>query len=726
MKTKNLIYRTAVLAAVMLGLGCLASCDNEPDGKDLYTATGKTVSDYILEDEDLTSFEYILERIGMDKKLSTYGEYTCFAPSNEGVRLYIDSLWTDEEARIPHNGLTENSLEGLTDSLCKDIARYHLIETGAWTVVDMAQSAQILTMLGYPITPGVSSDGVTILNECARIISSDNEAVNGIFHKLDNVIARSTRLVCDELAHMEGHTIFYEALMLTGIDKELTAVDKGIKYDEPKDIYDVSTDGTKTNPLYWPDECKVGYTIFTESDDVLAKYGIETLDDLIEKTHEWYAGAADWYDYVAEKNIEISTGDDYTNPWNTLNMFVRYHILNAKMSKSQFVFGSAFGNNAYGNYNYKYCGGEPYDYFETLLPHTLIKIWQPIASESCTSTNGSSTTLYINRYRPNNTLTDEVGTLGSKEMHGGDAGIRQKIRIDASNATSNRMAYNGYIHNITDVLLYDWSVKNEVLHERMRFESTTFLPEMINNGFRYNTIPEVEKLNGGGSGARIAFPLDYFENIRCYNDKNKLRYNVTGAYNAWQANTMQGWGNYDVAIKLPPVPTGTYEIRLYYSPMDHGGFMQFYLGTSSDISSMVPLGIPLDVRIAATDPRIGWTVPDVPEGQEGGEEDRGIESDRALRNRGYMRAPFSFRHHVSDSRTDESTTGDGNLRTAPPGSNLALRKILGQMQFKQSEEYWFRFKNMLSNGDALKWQYDFIEFVPVDIVNNPNYQEDWM
>jgi hypothetical protein len=33
---------------------------------------------------------------------------------------------------------------------------------------------------------------------------------------------------------------------------------------------------------------------------------------------------------------------------------------------------------------------------------------------------------------------------------------------------------------------------------------------------------------------------------------------------------------------------------------------------------------------------------------------------------------------------------------------------------------------MLSNGDALKWQLDFVEFVPVDIVNNDQYQEDWM
>ena len=99
------------------------SCQNDPEGDDLYTATGKTINDYIVEDADLTSFEYILQRIGLDKSLSACGTYTCFAPTNEGVTAYIDSLWNDDECRTPHNGLTANSLEGLTDSLCTDIAK---------------------------------------------------------------------------------------------------------------------------------------------------------------------------------------------------------------------------------------------------------------------------------------------------------------------------------------------------------------------------------------------------------------------------------------------------------------------------------------------------------------------------------------------------------------------------------------------------------------------------
>ena len=59
----------------------------------------------------MTSFNYILTRVGLDRMMASYGQYTCYAPSNEGVALYIDSLYNDPEASIPHNGMTANSLE---------------------------------------------------------------------------------------------------------------------------------------------------------------------------------------------------------------------------------------------------------------------------------------------------------------------------------------------------------------------------------------------------------------------------------------------------------------------------------------------------------------------------------------------------------------------------------------------------------------------------------------
>ena len=682
----------------------LGACENEPDGDDLFTSTGKTINDFLEEDDNLSDFHYILSRIGLDKRLGAWGDYTCFAPLNHAVREYIDSLWNDQEARIPHNGLTENSLAGLNDSLCHDIADYHMLN-GAYNIVALAESSGNLnTMLGVTVATKVEN-GDTYMNS-SRIVLPDLKAVNGVCHVVEKVISRSTRLIPDELDHVEGFSIFTQAFHLTGMDQLLKKVDKGKTY-TINDNWDVSEyTGVKTETLYWPEQCRVGYTILAESDQVMEKNGIRSLQDLIDFANRQYKDCAGWYDYVSEKGITVSTDHDFTNQWNALNMFVRYHILYADMSKGHFVFEK--GSDPSWNFNNTLCGGEPYDYYETFLPNTLVKVWEPQAYACGTSTDGSSKHLYVNRYRPNNTLTDEVGTLGSKAMHGT---IREKIRIDT---TLDRQAYNGHIHAITDMLVYDWGVKNEVLHERMRFDTANFLPELINNGAKFLTTAELSVMNGGGEGLRMAFPLDYFDNVCCYNDNNKLRYTLRSNYRSWESDTFQGWGNYDLAIKLPPLPTGTYEMRIVYYPWPLGGFMQFYMGTSTDRTTMTPLGIPLDVRIESREESIGWTAPDE-------EEDQGIESDRSLRSRGYMRGPFSYRGHGSE--WPELTTGLGNCRT---DGNVLIRKIVTTQLFRQSDDHWFRIKNMLVDGDAQKWQLDFVEFIPVDVLNNDQYQEDWM
>ena len=145
MKTKGFIYKLQLLSAIAFSTTFMASCSNEPEGDDLFTETGKTINSYITEDADLTSFEYILSRVKLDRTLDAYGNYTCFAPTNAGVAAYIDSLWNDTEARFEHNGLSSNSLEGLNDSLCNDIARYHLVNGNAYNVVSLESKGSVTT-----------------------------------------------------------------------------------------------------------------------------------------------------------------------------------------------------------------------------------------------------------------------------------------------------------------------------------------------------------------------------------------------------------------------------------------------------------------------------------------------------------------------------------------------------------------------------------------------------
>ena len=77
-------------------LGLTASCTEDIDESNLYTFTGETIEDYLANrGEQFSSFNYILGRIDYDIILSAYGTYTCFAPTNEAIAEYIDSLYND-------------------------------------------------------------------------------------------------------------------------------------------------------------------------------------------------------------------------------------------------------------------------------------------------------------------------------------------------------------------------------------------------------------------------------------------------------------------------------------------------------------------------------------------------------------------------------------------------------------------------------------------------------
>ena len=193
----------------------LASCAEEPDGSNLFSSDQKTIAELLRDREDLSAFYAILEKGGFDKYMGTYGEYTCFAPLNDGVNSYLDSLYYDEsylisKAKQKHNGITEdpnwNSLDVMakvalmTDSLCEDIARFHLSGeehmqvdldgTGTtWTTMKTGRSIRVGTFGEDAYNPDYI--GLTSLNDISAIIDGDIEAINGILHICSNVIPRS-------------------------------------------------------------------------------------------------------------------------------------------------------------------------------------------------------------------------------------------------------------------------------------------------------------------------------------------------------------------------------------------------------------------------------------------------------------------------------------------------------------------------------------------------------
>lgn len=619
------LKQTLAFAAAMT----LCACNVEPDMSNRFTFTGQTVTDFLLSNDSIfSSFNYILRRSGQDRILSSYGNYTCFAPKNGAVEAYIDSLWNDresvdEDGNLLHNGLTDNSLEGLTDSLCTDIAMYHLMKTELTTTQMLtAGGATYRTMLGRFITAGGRGSQI-LVNEGAPIDRQmcDNKVENGIVHAIGRCIPRSNRMVVQELKADSAHfAIFYEALCATGIDALLAEDDKQLAAPAPDPVAG----------YYTPTVCKRGFTLFAEPDAVFHANGIHSLADLAERCREWYGKCATgqrsmdegWYDWFRNNNIAVDTGDDYTKENNVLHMFVAYHVLRAAVNPDIL----AFKKNTYVGNGWL---GEAYDYYETMLPKTLVKAWMVYDKAT-----GRYNTL-LNRYVRNNTLTDGVETLGSDAMH---EVVAEGIGMDLD---AVKRPLNGYIYPLDGILLYDGKVPLGVLNERLRFDALTLCRETMDNGFRGATISEITALNAGKSAPRIRYPIDYFDNVKVFNGNNtKFDQTVVPdpdgkAWALYKADSFQGMGVFDFAIKLPPVPDGTYELRVDLDCMEHGSMVQYYLGDTPDINAFEPLGVPMDMRIPQndfTDPRVvamGCVPLDDPENYPEAYADRGVFMVRA-------------------------------------------------------------------------------------------------
>ena len=731
-----------------VGVMCLASCTEEPDGSNLFSTDDKTIAELLRDRPELSAFYRILEKGGFDKYMGTYGEYTCFAPLNEGVNSYLDSLYNDDsylisKAKLKHNGIAEdanwNSLDVMekvnlmTDSLCDDIARFHLSGEShmqvdldgtatTWTTMKTGRSIRVGTFLEDAYNPDFV--GLTSLNDVSAILEGDIEAINGVLHICSNVIPRSDRTTDDQM-RVEGErglSIFYAALEATGFTDTLL-IEKKYNPDGTPKTYDLGSNHNDRdgNPLYYPKECMVKWTVFAETDEVFKAAGINNFDDLKAKCVEWYGNCGAWYDYIREKNITISTGDDYTNPFNVVNMFVAYHILRAGMPIDRIVYEKNKQTDASWNFCFGY---EPQEYFETMLPNTLLKVWE---------TNPKTTKeLWLNRYLTNNTLTSKLGLFGMPN-DGDHTLLFAGVPIDRNSSVET---LNGYIHRIGGILKYDQTARN-ALNERLRLDSSTFLYELINNGLRGATPAEVSTLNGGGDGNRVAFENTFFDNIVCYNPGTLLRFNVMGAWRAHNSDQFQGWDVYDFAIKLPHVPTGEYELRIIYPPMARGGLMQFYLGNSSKQSDMVAIGIPFDACANPyEDATIGYE-DIIQRNEDNPDSDCGVESDQRMHVRGYMRAPASFSRGTYNSVTDplsyderdiysaaKQIIGSTSCRSETGYGTMMLRRIITTQRFEQGKDYWLRIKNLV-NDTNLGWSFDFVELVPLDIVNSQKMTEDW-
>ena len=86
-RSKGLLYISMILFAGMFQTSCL----DEIVPGNYYTFTGETIADY-LENRDsiFSDYIYCLKSAGRWGEMSSYGDYTCFAPTNSSFQKVFD------------------------------------------------------------------------------------------------------------------------------------------------------------------------------------------------------------------------------------------------------------------------------------------------------------------------------------------------------------------------------------------------------------------------------------------------------------------------------------------------------------------------------------------------------------------------------------------------------------------------------------------------------------
>ena len=645
-----------ILAATALVSFFLTSCFDEVAPGNYYTFTGNTVASFLEENEDdFSSFIHILRKSEIWGELKTYGNFTCFAPTNDAIDKFLDS-----------RGQT---LEDLTKQDCDTIAWTHLIKStffikdipeGSFPMVNM--NDRFLT-LSFDSLGGTEGSGRLryCVNRNTHIIESDDTVQNGVIHIVDGVISFGGDYIFDMIQKDSNSRIFAEALRLVGLEDSLKAwldetytigedsVDKGLKIE----VYE----GGFYDVWYW-EKKKTCFTFFVEPDSVFRRNGINNVEDLkkyAKKVYdESYPNDAGRYD------------DDPTDRRNPLNRFISYHMLPFYCGYSNFNTRSDLIETYYTGLT------DPEDYFCPDAAHTLMRISTDIRNNTGVFINGMG--------REGNGTRSFSGPM--------ERGVR--IYTPTEMGDVEQEGRNGIFHYIDGIIAYDKHVREDILNRRLRVDWTTVSPEFLTSGARHR--------KGNSQTEGICFKQP--KNFHLFNED--CTFSVRSPHNScyvYEANAIDIVGNFDFYIKLPPVPTdGTYELRLSYRNAGSiAGVVQNFLAEDTP-ERWMPLGIPTDLRMTAEDnPNIGWVADADLQNDEAI-----LMLDKSMRNRGYMKS------------SDAITTYEGIAHRDKEG---LARRILTTQYVYAERDYYLRLKLVLDNPKS-EITIDYMEWVPKSVFDS--------
>jgi hypothetical protein len=261
-------------------------------------------------------------------------------------------------------------------------------------------------------------------------------------------------------------------------------------------------------------------------------------------------------------------------------------------------------------------------------------------------------------------------------------GLRDVVEVEgveinnASGMIYQGVAENGYYHYIDGIIAYDKQTQQVVLDEQIIVNNSTISPEFMNNDMRISS-PYAMASNTG----EIYIPQGALKNMQFNDDRTRLFYLFNKNWLNVQTDEMLLMGAFDITIKLPSVPAGTYELNLGYGTSSARHIVAMYLNEEFCDT--------LDQRKMANSEEIGWV-----SDRDLGSPEAIAENDRLLFSHGYRKG------------LDYCCIMNRSMRDEPS----CLRRIITTFTTDGKTDYYLRFKNIKRADDgSAHFHFDFLE-----------------
>ena len=679
-----------------------AACTEDVDTSARYVFTERTIASYLEDHAQFSEYVRLLKEQRVSdasettvyQLMTAYGYYTCFAPTNEAIQFYMDSL-------VIKGIIPEATWDAMPDERTRDSIRFVIVLN---SILDGTKQEKTFVSAEFPneneefdvntmadrkisvTTDKADRDSFYIDGICP--ISKKNrdiETLNGYIHQVGYVINPSNETLGSTL---HKFTIDYESnfnvmarlVEICGLTDTLSQ----IKDERYETLY---RNGAFPN-FNWqlrswaipaPEHRKYGFTLFAETDKFWEK---ELKKGCREITTE------DIIKWITDKGYypEAVNDGNYTSEDNLLNQFVTYHLLPARIPVDKL----ALHYNEKG-FNYKNPRATPtvpvWAHYVTMGKRRLLRIWE----------SAESGAPYLNRFpKLNNGRRDDYHEKSCSEENKG-------VRIETGEGSGIIRLINGIIYPIDEHIAYTDPVRNELAKVRLRYDAWELQPEAMNNDLRLVTKDD----------ACWYFSSDpdkqYFENLTV-NSKQTNFMLLSGRNQSWpnyQGDEVLAEGVYDITITLPPVPkAGIYEIRMGVSTYSGTrGICQVYWGSKKN--KLVAQGIPVNMQLGgnAANNILGW------EKDSKDDDDYNAEVDKKMRNNGFMKGPEYIVASAGGSETNRMNAG-------------ATRRIVVREQMSPDITYYMRFKTVQPDYTTKQLFIDYLEWCPKEVYDNPMTPED--